>query len=908
MCVAEDATAPRAHAALQEVYASAAAVAVGRDLGAAEHFERHRSRCVRSLDALNLSCATAWQQHALHFLVMASDTPAPPLPIDESLPALRAALAARSAVVLQAPPGAGKTTRVPLALLDAPWLGRQRILMLEPRRLAARAAARRMSATLGEAVGTTVGFRVRGETRVSARTRIEVVTEGVLTRLLHADAALDGVGLLIFDEFHERSLQADVGLALALQTQELLRPDLRILVMSATLDGAGVSSLLGGAPIVTSEGRQHAVEIRHVPRRGEQRIEGAVAAAVRTALTRDEGSVLAFLPGTGEIRRTLELLESAALPENVRLYPLYGDLPPELQDAAIAPARVSERKVVLATSIAETSLTIDGVRVVVDGGVARVPRFAPSTGMTRLETVRVSRASARQRCGRAGRTAPGVCYRLWSVEEEAGLLERSTPEILEADLAPLALDLAVAGVRDARTLRWLDAPPAAALAQARELLVQLDAIDSDGRISAHGRAIADFALHPRLAHMLLRARELGHGATACLLAALVEERDVLRRGTLHREADLRLRLAIVVGEDRAAHHDVDRDAVRRVREQSRVWRAQLGLASAETVDDDASGWLLALAYPDRVAQRRAGAGERFLLRNGVGAALEDTGALTGSAYLGVADLDGRPPHARIYLAAPLEKADVERLFAEQIVREDVVAWDSVAGVVTARRRERLGAIVLRDASLRDTELDDDLVARTLLSAIVSSNGVSLRWSEAARQLRERLAFLRRIDPSWPDVSEAVLSGSMEDWLLPRLSGLRRRSEVEQLDLAGMLLDLLSWEQRRELDQAAPTHVVVPTGSRIRVDYGDPDSPALAVRLQEMFGLAETPRVANGAVPLTLHLLSPARRPVQVTRDLAGFWRTSYFAVRKELRGRYPKHEWPEDPLNAAPTRRAKPRR
>jgi ATP-dependent helicase HrpB len=652
------------------------------------------------------------------------------------------------------------------------------------------------------------------------------------------------------------------------------------------------------------------VEVRHVPRRDGQRVEGAVATAVRAALARDEGSVLAFLPGAGEIRRTLDMLDSASVPADVRLHPLYGDLPAEAQDAAIAPARAGERKVVLATSIAETSLTIDGVRVVVDGGVARVPRFSPGNGMTRLETVRVSRASAEQRCGRAGRTAPGVCYRLWAAEEDLGLLERSTPEILEADLAPLALDLAVAGVTDPRSLRWLDVPPVAALAQGRELLAQLDAIDAAGRITAHGRALSEFGLHPRLAHMLLRARDLGQGATACLIAALLEERDVLRRGggTVHREADLRVRVAIVAGDGRGEHHDVDRDAVRRVREQSRLWRAQLGVRSDEAVDEEATGWLLALAYPDRVAQRRSGAGERFLLRNGVGATLDDSGALTGSAYLTVADVDGRLPHSRIYLAAPVDRSDVERLFAEQIMREEVVEWDSVAGVVIARRRERLGAIVLRDAPLRERELDDDLVARALLSAIVSGDGLSLRWSDAARQLRERLVFLHRLDATWPDLSESALAASMQEWLLPRLSGLRRRSEVEQLDLGGILLDSLSWEQRRALDQLAPTHVVVPTGSRILVDYGDPDAPVLAVRLQELFGLAETPRIANGVVPLTLHLLSPARRPVQVTRDLAGFWRSSYFDVRKELRGRYPKHEWPEDPLTAAPTRRAKPRR
>ena len=832
--------------------------------------------------------------------------PPAPLPIDEVLPALLHQLGERSAVVLQAPPGAGKTTRVPLAVLGAAWLGDQRVVMLEPRRLAARAAARRMASTLGEPVGATVGFRVRGETRVSAHTRVEVVTEGVLTRMLQSDALLDGVGLLVFDEFHERSVQADLGLALALQAQELVRPELRILVMSATLDGAAVSGLLGDSPLVTSAGRQHPVDVRYAGRLDGLRVEGAVAATVRRALEHDEGSILAFLPGAGEIRRAMQLLESGALPSDVRLHALYGDLPVHEQDAAIAPAPARERKVVLATSIAETSLTIEGVRVVVDSGLARVPRFSPRTGMTRLETVRVSRASAEQRRGRAGRTAPGVCYRLWAAEEQAALLESATPEILETDLAPLALDLALAGVRDPRELRWLDLPPDAGLAQARELLRQLDALDGDDRITAHGRAMVAFGLHPRLAHMLLRAHALAQGATACVVAALIEERDVLRRDPAHREADLRLRVSVAAGDGRSEHHEVDRDALRRVREQSRVWRAQLGVRPDAVVDDEAAGWLLALAYPDRVAQRRRGAGERFLLRNGLGAVLDDGGALTASPFLTVADLDGRAPQSRIFLAAPLTRADVERVFADQIVREEVVEWDAASGVVRAMRRERLGAIVLHESPLRDP--DDAAVAHTLLQAIARGDGLALRWGEAATRLRERLAFLHSMDRAWPDVGEIALSTAMEEWLLPRLVGLRRRSEVEQLDPGALLLESLSWEQRRTLDELAPTHVVVPTGSRIPVDYSDPGAPSLSVRLQEMFGLADTPRIARGAVALTLRLLSPAHRPVQVTRDLGGFWRSSYADVRKDLRGRYPRHEWPEDPLAATPTRRATPRR
>jgi ATP-dependent helicase HrpB len=828
-----------------------------------------------------------------------SFSPAGALPIDDALPALRAALAERSGVVLQAPPGAGKTTRVPLALLDAPWLGDQRIVMLEPRRLAARAAARWMAGSLGETVGGTVGFRVRGETRVSPRTRIEVVTEGVLTRMLQSDPTLDGTGLVIFDEFHERSLQGDIGLALALEAQELVRGDLRLLLMSATLDGTAVSVLLGDAPVVVSRGRQYPVEVRHVGRREGQRIDGAVAAAVRSALASDAGSVLAFLPGAAEIRRTADLLRDD-MPPDVRVYPLYGDLPPEAQDAAIAAPPAGQRKVVLATSIAETSLTIDGVTVVIDSGVARVPRFSARTGMSRLETVRVSRAAAAQRCGRAGRTAPGVCYRLWRAEEEVLSPERATPEVLEADLTSLALDLALAGISDPAALRWLDLPPVGAMAKARELLRLLGALDNGHRITPHGRALGAFGVHPRLAHMMVRGTELGAGATAAAVAALIGERDVLRR-----DADLRARVAVVSGDRAATAQQIDRDALRRVREQLRVLRQQLGIRGSEHLDEDAVGWLLALAYPDRIAQRRAEGGDRYLLRNGFGAVLADAGPLTGAAFLAIADLDGRLPHSRIYLAAPLDDVALERVVGDQIVMEEVVAWDADAGAVVTVRRERLGAIVLRESPLR--VVDDERLGRTLLAAIDRGDGLALSWSEAARRLRERIVFVRQRDASWPDVSDAALAMSREEWLLPHLAGLRRRSQVERIDLSALLLGMLGWEQRGALDALAPTHVTVPTGSRIAIDYSDPEAPAIAVRLQELFGLAETPRIGRGAVVLTLHLLSPAHRPVQVTRDLAGFWRSSYFDVRKDLRGRYPKHEWPEDPLSAAPTRRTKPR-
>jgi ATP-dependent RNA helicase HrpB len=826
------------------------------------------------------------------------------LPVDEALPALRSALTASSSAVLQAPTGAGKTTRVPLALLLEPWLGSQRIVMLEPRRLAARAAARRMASMLGERVGETVGFRVRGETRVGSTTRIEVVTEGVLTRLLHADPTLEGVGLVIFDEFHERSVHADLGLALTLQARELLRPELRLLVMSATLDGAAVSALLGGAPIITSEGRAFPVEVRYLPSRSQRGVESSVVAAIRRSLEADNGSVLAFLPGAGEIARAAEQLRAETLPHGVSLHPLFGDLASRDQDAAILPARAGERKVVLATAIAETSITIEGVRVVVDSGLARVSRFSPRSGMARLETVRVSRASAEQRCGRAGRTAPGVCYRLWSEADQASLLERATPEILLTDLAPLALDLALAGVVDPLVLRWLDAPPAASLAQARELLVELDALDASARITPHGRRMAALAAHPRLAHMLLVGKARGAGATACALAALLEERDLFRQDPSMRDADLRSRLHAV--DDGVGERDprVDRDRLRRVRERSAALRSALDV-SRSRADVEAAGALVALAYPDRVARRRGASGNRYLLRSGVGARLDDSDSLAGAPFLAIAETDGQQPEARVYLGAPVEQSELETLFASQITREEIVAWQPEGGVVAARAHERLGALVLHEAPLRD--VSDEAVARALLTAIERADGVRLSWSSGAIQLRERVAFLRTLDDSWPDWSDETLSASMSDWLLPYLVGLRRRVEVEQLDLAAILRSQLGFERRRALDRLAPTHVVVPTGSSIEVDYSDPSSPVLAVRLQEMFGQTDTPRIGDGRVSLTLHLLSPAGRPVQVTRDLAGFWRSSYFDVRRELRGRYPKHEWPEDPLSATPTRRAKRR-
>ena len=835
-----------------------------------------------------------------------------PLPIDDVLPALLVALAGAPNAVLVAPPGAGKTTRVPLALLEASWLSEGRIVMLEPRRVAARAAAARMAATLSEAVGETVGVRTRGDSRVSDRTRVEVVTEGVLTRMLLADPGLDGVRALLFDEFHERHLVADTGLALALETQSVLRPELRILVMSATLDSDALARLLGDAPVITSAGRQFDVRVTWRALGPDDRMEAHVARAVRAALAAEPGDVLVFLPGAGEIRRVEQFLLNAELPRDVVVMPLHGMLAPSAQDAAIAPAAAGKRKVILSTSIAESSLTIDGVRVVVDAGWSRVPRFSTRTGMTRLETVRVSKASAEQRRGRAGRTGPGSCWRLWAEHDHHALLDRSAPEMHDADLAPLALDLAAAGMRDARTLRWLDAPSPAAFEAARELLHELGALSEAGAITPHGKRLAALPLHPRLAHMVLVARDRGLGGLACDVAALLADRDVLRGVNGPPDADLRLRMEALRDGRRGDAAlatlgvTVDAGAVARVRADAEALRRAAGIRDRGGDADD-TGLLVALAYPDRVAMRRAPEAPRFVLRGGQGAVLHAAQSLSASEWLAVAHLDAGRPETRIFLAAPLTRDVVEREFGDAIVQEDDVAWDAESGTVRGRRRERLGAIVLRE---HPVDVTDPALRARAMARWVASNGIaSLPWSHAARAVQQRVLFARALagadGDAWPDVSDAELAATVDEWLGPHLAAHPRRDALAHVDLAALLLERLTWQQRRALDTLAPTHLEVPTGSRVPVDYADPASPVLAVRVQELFGLADTPRVGGGRVPVTLHLLSPARRPVQVTRDLAGFWRSSYADVRKELRGRYARHSWPEDPLSAEPTRRAK---
>ncbi|MBY0510293.1 MAG: ATP-dependent helicase HrpB [Rhodospirillaceae bacterium] len=824
-----------------------------------------------------------------------------PLPIDRILPDVAAALAVHSAAVVLAAPGAGKTTRIPLALRDSAWLQGRGILMLEPRRLAARMAAARMAATLGEKPGETVGYRVRLDSKVSARTRVEVVTEGILTRRLQTDTDLAGVGLLIFDEFHERSLDADTGLALALDIQRALRPDLKILVMSATLDDQAVSALLGGAPVIACDHRPFPVETRFLDKSPGDDLPREMAALIRRALDEETGSILAFLPGEGEIRRTAALLEDGGLPRDTIIAPLFGALPPDTQQRAVDSSPAGVRKIVLATTIAETSLTIEGVRVVIDCGTKRAPRFDTRRGMTQLMTVRVSRAAAEQRRGRAGRLEPGVCYRLWTAAEDRGLKPYDDPEMLQADLAPLALDLAAWGVHDPQSLSWMTPPPAGAFAQAQDVLRRLGALDDAGRITPEGKAMAALPLHPRLAHLVHRGKDLGNGGLACDTAALLAERDFLV-GT--RDPDLRLRLDALLGRERGLR--VNRGGLERVKAAARQIRG-LARVSGNAARTDAAGVLVALAYPDRIAQRRGGDG-RYRLSGGGGAFVDAADALAGQEFLAVADLDGAARDARIYLAASLSRAEIEDVFAADIMDVDVVEWDNREHIVQARRQRRFGALILEDKPL--AKANPELLATAMIQGIRSLGLAALPWTDHARGLRQRVAVLRTAFPEepWPDLSDTALTDNLEAWLSPYLGGMSRRAHLTNLDLNAALLALLPWPLPQKLDELAPTHLPVPSGSHIAVDYSADGSPALHVKLQEVFGLQNTPAVAGGRVPVTLHLLSPARRPVAVTRDLKSFWANVYPQVRGEMRGRYPRHIWPENPLDATPVKKSiKPR-
>ena len=858
-------------------------------------------------------------------------------------------LEGRNVAVLVAPPGAGKTTRVPLALLDAPWAKDKKIIVLEPRRIAARASAERMAHTLGERVGETVGYRVRFGSRVSRATRIEVVTEGIFSRQILDDPELNGIAAVLFDEFHERSLDADLGLALARDAQMGLREDLRILVMSATLDGARVARLLGEAPVVASEGRAFPVETRYLGRKADAPVERQMADAIATALRADPGSVLAFLPGAAEIRRTQNLLDERIHDASVEIVPLFGALDASVQDRAIAPAPKGRRKVVLATSIAETSLTIEGVRIVVDSGLARVPRYEPDIALTRLETVRASRAAVDQRRGRAGRIEPGVCYRLWDEPQTASLAAYTQPEILSADLSSLVLDLGQWGVSDPSSLAFLDPPPLPALKEARELLRELGALDTDGRITDEGRSLRALALPPRLARMIVDSHRLGAGRTAAMIAAVLTERGL---GGDHVDLDVRLD---AFRRDRSQRAEAARG-------QAQRWAAQVAssspspLAGAEasgarsrgrgggsaaravreatptpnpspqgggerrdyarpsqthsTLSDEppSTGVMLALAFPDRVAKNRGNGS--FVLANGRGAALEQTAALSRAPYIAVAELTGAAMQGRILLAAPITSGEIEARFADEIETVDDVSFDRDAMALRARRRKTLHAITLSEAPLALEPSTE--TARIFADGLVAAGLDRMPWTKPIKQWRDRVMFLRAAEKSasenpWPDLSDDALASQRETWLVPALLDKTSLKAFSANDLFEALQTLLPWSLRARLDKEAPTHFEAPTGTQLAIDYEAEQGPTIAVRLQELFGLTSHPSIARGAIPLVLELLSPAHRPVQVTRDLPGFWRGSYAAVRSDLRGRYPRHPWPEDPASAMPTRRVKPR-
>jgi ATP-dependent helicase HrpB len=817
-------------------------------------------------------------------------TKLPDLPVTAVLPQLADALVAGNSAVLVAPPGAGKTTLVPLALLEAPWRGDGRIILLEPRRLAARAAARRMASLLGEEPGGVVGYAMRMENKVSARTKILVVTEGVLARMILDDPELPGVAAVLFDEFHERSLDGDFGLALALDVQGALRPDLRLIVMSATLDGARVSRLLHGAAVIESQGRSFPVEIRYDERPAGVLIEDAMAKAIRDALADEPGSVLAFLPGQREIERTAERLDGRVGNET-DIVPLYGMLDGKAQDAAIKPAPAGRRKVVLATAIAETSITIDGVRVVIDSGLSRLPKYEPASGLTRLETVRASRAAADQRAGRAGRTSPGVAVRLWRAEQTAALPAFSPPEILEADLSGFLLDCAAFGVADPSTLAFLDPPPAPALAEARALLVELDAIDADGRLTPSGQAMRKLALPVRLAHMLAEAAHQGAADEAAQLAVLMTE-----RGLGGDSADLERRLQRFRAERSPRANAARQLAERLARQAGDGKAAQAGSISV--------GALLLLAWPDRVARARGERG-RFVLANGSGAAVDAADPLAGEPYLVVADLQGKAQNARISSAAAVSETDIRTVLASHLERKTEASFDKEKRSVRVRETVRIGAVTLSERMLPAPKGEE--ADRAILQALRAHGLDLLDWGKEAETLRQRLSWLHRgLGEPWPDMSDQALLDRLEDWLLPFLRGEASFARIGAGTLHDGLMLLVPHDLQRKIGSLAPTHFTAPSGSHVPIRY-DGEWPVLAVRVQELFGMDKHPSIAGGTVPLTLELLSPAHRPIQTTRDLPGFWRGSWADVRSDMRGRYPRHVWPDNPLEAQATARAKPR-
>ena len=798
-------------------------------------------------------------------------------PVDDIIPDLKAALSSRPSAILVAEPGAGKTTRVPLALLGEPWLAGKKIVMLEPRRLAARAAASRMAQTLNEKLGETVGYAVRLERKVSPATRIEVVTEGILLRRLQQDPELPDIGLVIFDEFHERNLDGDLSLALCLDVQRGLRDDLKFLIMSATLDTEKLSRFLDNAPVLNAKGRMFPVVTKHLEKTTRQTVVADSVKAIHLGLRDVKGSLLVFLPGEGEIRRVEQAL-IGNVPSNVDVRPLYGAMTLTDQDAAIKPSEAGRRKIVLATTIAETSLTIDGVEAVIDTGFKRSPRFDPASGMTALETLRVSQASAEQRKGRAGRLGPGVCFRLWPESEMRALSVHDDPEIRIADLTPLVLELAAWGTSD---VPWLEAPPAAAFAQAQDVLKQLGAIDSEGKITTHGKAMAKLPLHPRLSHMVIVGKALGAGAAAADLASLISERDGLPRDT---SVDVETRLMQVRGSARE-----------RMKQVAKQIKSSAGIK--DDVGEVSHGVLLALAYPDRIAQRRGALG-RFRMASGTGAIVAEHDPLAKADWIAIGLLDGTQIDAKVHLASVITRAEIEIHFKDQIVESSGVFWDSKAQVVSALRSIKLGALVLEERPLITPQ--PDAVAITMADGVKAMGLVSLPWTDAAKMFRSRINFLSRImpDDGWPDFSDSALLGNLQDWLVPHLAGISRKSHLQRLDMLAILRSMIPHDKLSKLEKLAPSRMEVPGGGHYQIDYDVEGDPVLRVRLQEMFGMQSAPQIANGRARLKIELLSPGGKPVAITQSLETFWVNAYPDVRKDMRGRYPKHLWPEDPLTA----------
>ncbi|MBU1172106.1 MAG: ATP-dependent helicase HrpB [Proteobacteria bacterium] len=832
------------------------------------------------------------------------------LPIEDHIPDIRKALGKHGCVVIEATPGAGKTTLVPLALLGEPCLQGKHIVILEPRRLAARMAAARMAYLLGEPVGKTVGYQIKNDRKISPETRIHVLTEGILTRRIQSDPLLQHTGLVIFDEFHERNLVSDLGLALCLEIKEALRDDLNIIIMSATMDSKAVSSMMGQAPIVCCEGRQFPVETRYLKRKAMGSLERTCTDYVVESLSRHEGDILVFLPGAGEIKRVSALIHEKLDDPDVSVYPLYGNLDKKDQDSAIRPSGPGKRKIVLATSIAETSLTIEGVRIVIDAGFVRRPRYFSGTGMSRLETLPVSKAGADQRRGRAGRLGPGICYRLWPDDETILHQDFSSPEILNVDLTSFVLELALWGVQDPEQLKWLDLPPKGAFGQARDLLIRLKALDITGHITSHGKTMAGLGVHPRLAHMLLVAKTLGKGSLACLMAALLHEGDFLIQKDQIRESDIRIRLQILDEFKRKEMSILNRTPLNKGRvnailQSSSLFEHNLGITPSRICDDHA-GFLLAHAYPERIALGVDNRGS-FKLASKMAAYLQDTDPLAQEPMIVCADMDGNLSRSKIYLAAPYDRVQFEQDFKDLIEQKTSLYWDGVTIVSSMRRT--YGQLLLSETPSR---CSDESLITALMLRVIQEQGIDiLPWTPPLNHIRDRAIFLKQIESfeDIPDLSNQALTKTLEFWLGPFLSGIRSLNQLKKIDLSSALLSLLSYRERQTLDHHAPSHLRVPSGSRIPLIYTSEgrhhSSPILAVRLQEMFGLVETPRIAAGRVPVTLHLLSPAGRPMQVTQNLESFWKSTYDQVRKDLKGRYPKHYWPDDPLNARATSRTK---